>query len=167
MLPLDLPDWNEGMKFAAAFSNTTMEQANPIVQQSQECTQSARRVTASSQITTNYHQQPLQRHNGPGVLHANGISELPNARDAEYWLRRAAAHEASNQPEDAENVLLEALSRDVKPVTSVAKALHELQKRKESGTCGKGESVFLLLRTAGRPYPTFQNYIHQIREKMQ
>jgi len=139
MLPFELPDWNEGIKASASFSKTNMP--NPSLQEPGDSQHGARRIPVASQVAKSYHQQVQQRHEGPGVLHANGIGGLPNARDAEFWLRRAAVHESENQPEEAERVLMEALTRDVQPVTSVARALHELHLRKEDGSAIKSKAM--------------------------
>ena len=54
--------------------------------------------------------------------------------DAEFWLRKAAGME----PKEAEEILMEALQRDVKPVTSIARALHELHKQVEASPAPLG-----------------------------
>ncbi|KAH7622870.1 hypothetical protein NADE_007739 [Nannochloris sp. 'desiccata'] len=94
---------------------------------------SVRRVLATNQgaVAQAYHQKVIH---DPHALHAQGLSNLPTANDAEFWLRKAAGLD----PQEAERVLMEALQRDVQPVTSIARALHELHKTVENSPAPTG-----------------------------
>ena len=77
--------------------------------------------------------QRAWRFEEPGGLRVGGLDKLPNAREAEFWLRRAAAEQDAGRPERAVEVLREALQRDVRPATSIARALAVLQKGDGAG----------------------------------
>jgi hypothetical protein len=128
-LPLDLPSWNEGIK--SLFAQPPMptkdvapvEDSRPVLGKNMG---SVRRVLATNQASAQaYHQKVIH---DPHALHAHGLGKLPSANDAEFWLRKASGL----APKEAESILMEALQRDVQPVTSIAKALHELHKTVEN-----------------------------------
>lgn len=97
-------------------------------------------------------------------MRAEDLDALPNALDAEYWLRKAAAEEQAGRPEvrlqhcrnalewhlpssvssttliwlqEALAVLKEALERDVRPTTDVLRGLQELNKKAQAQEGGQ------------------------------
>jgi len=142
-IPLELPSWNEGIKslFAQPAMPTkdvaSVGDSRPIHGNNMG---SVRRVLATNQGSSaqEYHQKIIH---DPHALHAQGLANLPTANDAEFWLRKAAGLD----PQEAERVLMEALQRDVQPVTSIARALHELHKTVENSPAPAGIPVLLLV----------------------
>lgn len=149
--PLPLRDWNQGLRtefhdskvaetVIGRATDTAPVQAPTTVNERQILSQgkhiggSARRVLASSQTTFSQNTRHLMvQGNKDGLqMQAQGLSELPDARCADYWVRKAMHLEEAGNQKEAEGLLLEALQRDVQPVTQVARALHELQKRLEN-----------------------------------
>lgn len=133
-LPLDLPQWNQGIE--ALFTQPRMPGDRGAPLPRDHHLGSARRVLASTQPPQAETHPPQKRQHDPAAAHAAGLDQLPNARDAKYWLRKAAELEAP----EAEAVLMEGLRRDAQPLTSIARALHELHKRVEgSPAAAQGE----------------------------
>ena len=143
-LPLDLPGWNQGIKalFGDAHGKHAPSNAPADVHppHTSNPEKSARRVLAVNQAAPahNYHHQKVIHDPKFSALHVDGLSQLPTARDAEFWLNKASTLE----PKEAEQVLMEALQRDVQPVTSIAKALHELHKAVENSPAPQGRVYY-------------------------
>ena len=78
---------------------------------------------------------------GTGGLRAGGLDQLPNALDAEYWLRRVAAAEAAGDVDGAIDLLRQAQRRDVRPATAIAAALQQLAQRAAASAQGQGVCV--------------------------
>jgi hypothetical protein len=139
-LLLDLPSWNEGIKSLFAQPAMPTKDVAPIEHTKPSHGKnmgSVRRVLATNQGASAqaYHQKVVH---DPHALHAQGLAKLPTANDAEFWLRKATGL----APQEAERVLMEALQRDVQPVTSIARALHELHKTVENSPAPAGMLVF-------------------------
>lgn len=144
-LPLDLPSWNEGIKSLFAEPANMPKDLAPVEDNKPSHGKnmgSVRRVLATNQDNSaqTYHQKVIH---DPHAMHAQGLSNLPTAKDAEFWIRKAEGL----APKDAERVLMEALQRDVQPVTSIARALHELHKAVENSPAPAGmiNSIIFLL----------------------
>ena len=147
--PLPLRDWNQALRTEFHGSGPAKGKdekdrevstgANDVDtcqprSQGKHMGESARRVLTSSQKASEYaFRHKITKHlDKDGLqMQAQGLSDLPDARSAEYWVRKATHLEEFGQGKQAEGVLLEALQRDVQPVAQVARALHELQKRLE------------------------------------
>jgi hypothetical protein len=136
---LQLPSWNEGIR--QAFDDPRDKAA---AKAGHHQTAGPRRVLASAQVTGVYNQRQLAP-TDPTAPRADVLDSLPDAREAEYWLRRAAAAEEGGRPEEAERLLMGALERDVRPATAVAHALHELHARWEGAPVATGEPPACLL----------------------
>lgn len=54
------------------------------------------------------------------------MRELPNATEAEYWLRRASRAQSAGDVREAERVLREGISRNARPVARLREALQQL-----------------------------------------
>lgn len=147
---LELREWTQGVKFNCAFPAIAMQsdQRHVNLTTEEQASQSkhlgsARRIPATSQGAPVYHQKPIFRGEGT-VLQVGGLSQWPDARNAEFWLRKASAYEHSGQMHEAEEALMEALQRDVQPATAVAHALHQLHKKIEGSMPLEG--TFQLLK---------------------
>jgi hypothetical protein len=130
--PIDLPDWNEGIRQGTTFDSSYV--SNPAAAPAHTRPQPLSlglwvgRVRAGAKAAAVTHQHMLQT-DGHRSMRIEGMHDLPNALDVEYWLNKAFIEEGAGRGEEAAKVLKEALARDVRPTTTLAHALQELQKR--------------------------------------
>ncbi|GAB4820054.1 hypothetical protein N2152v2_007100 [Parachlorella kessleri] len=130
-MALELPNWNEALSLEPEWEEPAIAQPVP-----------------KSQL--------LPRTAGTGDasgLRAEGLDALPNALEADYWLRKAAAEENGGDLEAAYQVLKQALDRDVRPVTDVLRAMQDLSKRMEPQEAS-AEDAGNVLAEVGNRAPT-------------
>ncbi|KAK9807985.1 hypothetical protein WJX73_010664 [Symbiochloris irregularis] len=135
----DLPQWNaslralsigKGLRPQSAFKRSVAPpERTPVSKQPSAAPKSAQWSTDFKQRGSNLRQDKAPQPSRLREPVAAALWDLPNANNADFWVKKAAEEEAAGDLEGARQAFLDAKKRRAAPAAAVRKALAEFESR--------------------------------------